>query len=90
MEIVDAELVAARLMGWLAQNPSHMLCFCETTGIVPIDLLVRGDSPDVLGGLLDFILNDDMRLQEFCRTCDIAPDLPARARQSLPGMMPDC
>ena len=88
MDIAEAELIAARLMQWLAMQPDYMLRFCESAGVVPIDLLTRGDEPEVLGGLLDFLLSDDALVQEFCMAYELEHDVPAQARACLPGAMP--
>ena len=41
--------------------------------------------PEILGGVLDFILMDEQRLINFCETVRLRPEMPGIARRLLPG-----
>ena len=85
MQQQQAEILALRALGYLAEHEEFMARFMALTGLAPADILQRGDDADMLAGVLDFFLGDEKLLIEFCQSAQIAQQLPAKARQALPG-----
>ncbi len=81
----QAEILALKILGWLAENPDEMEKFTTLAGITPADILQQADNADMLGGMMDFFLSDDTMLTRFCEEQNIDPFLPAQARRLLPG-----
>tara|TARA_R110002124_G_scaffold44730_1_gene135996 strand:+ start:956 stop:1249 length:294 start_codon:yes stop_codon:yes gene_type:complete len=81
----QAELIAIQALGHIAAEEDLLFAFFDMTGLSPDDLRARASEPEILGGVLDFILMDDQRLLTFCETAQIRPELPGIARKLLPG-----
>jgi hypothetical protein len=80
-----AKALCDDILGWLAQDPARLGRFLADTGLAPQDLRPAMAQGDLDLPLIDFLLADEARLLEFCAAQDIAPTLPARLRQTLPG-----
>lgn len=81
----QAEIMALQMLGWLAAEPEILDRFAALTGITPSDIAGQADNAEMLGGLMDFILQDEELLTQFCTAHEIDPETPALARQVLPG-----
>jgi hypothetical protein len=55
------------------------------TGIGVGDLRSAASNPEILAGVLDYVLQDEAMLLAFCKAADIRPDEPIHARAYLPG-----
>jgi len=85
MNADQAELIAIQALGHIAAEEDLLFAFVDLTGLSPNDLRARASEPEILGGILDFILMDDQRLIAFCETMNLRPEMPAIARKLLPG-----
>ena len=85
MNTDQAELIAIQALGHIAAEEDLLFAFVDLTGLSPNDLRARAGEPEILGGILDFILMDDQRLLAFCETMNLRPEMPAIARKLLPG-----
>ncbi len=85
MQAEQAELIAIKALGHIAGDDELLFAFFDITGLSPADLRERGGDPEILGGVLDFILMDEARLLAFCEAAGLKPELPGRARKLLPG-----
>ncbi|MBX3505700.1 MAG: DUF3572 domain-containing protein [Parvibaculum sp.] len=81
----EAELLALRALGHIAADEDLLGDFMALSGLSPEELRARAAEPEMLGGILDFILADEARLLAFCEAEELRPELPARARLALPG-----
>lgn len=81
----QAEILALQMLGWLAGEAEHLDRFAALTGITPSDIAGQADNAEMLGGLMDFVLQDEELLTQFCTAYEINPEAPAMARQALPG-----
>lgn len=80
-----AETIALKALAFIAADETHLTAFMAACGCSPEEI---GDSvrdPAFLGGVLDFVLQDDEMILDFCRSADIAPTDLTRARHALPG-----
>lgn len=80
-----AETIALRALAWLAGNEELLPVFLGATGAGEDDMRERAQDPEFLGSVLEFLMNDDAWVVEFCDTHQLRYDQPMLARQALPG-----
>jgi hypothetical protein len=80
-----AESVALRGLCFVADSPERLGRFLAATGVDPEELRARAADPELLAGLLDYLLSDEALLVGFCESDGCDPSLPGRARTHLPG-----
>jgi hypothetical protein len=85
MNADQAELIAIQALGHVAAEEDLLFAFVDLCGLNPAELRDRAGDPEILGGVLDFILQDDQRLLAFCETASLRPEMPGIARKLLPG-----
>lgn len=83
-----AELLAIRALGYLADEPDRLSRFVALSGMAPHELRAHAADPAFLGGVLDFLLEDEAALLDFAAAAGIKPEAVARARHALPGAPP--
>ena len=81
----DAEVLALKALGWAAADGEALGEFLKLSGLELSDLRARAADPELLGGLIDFILASDARTEAFCATEGITPEELHKARRALPG-----
>ncbi len=84
----EAQSIAILALSFLTRDPDRLERFMGWTGLAVDDLAQAVANPDMLGGVLDYLLTDEALLVEFAEDANLAPEEPARARQALPGYMP--
>lgn len=62
--------------------------FLALSGVTPDDLRARADDPEILAAVLEFLLANERDLIAFCEAQNLAPEIPARCRDLLPGSGP--
>jgi len=85
MKLEQAEIIAIQALGHIAGDDDLLPAFFDITGLSPDNFRARAGEPEILGGVLDFLLMDEARLLAFCEAAGIRPDLPGVARKLLPG-----
>jgi hypothetical protein len=80
-----ATAVAQEALIWLAGRPDALEGFLAASGATTEDLRAGADDPEFLGFVLDHLLQFEELVVAFARDAGVAPDLPARARATLPG-----
>lgn len=83
-----AETIALMALAHLAGDQDMLHRFLGESGMGADDLRQAAGDPGTLGGILDFILNDEARVLAFAAAAGLAPDEPLRARHILPGGAP--
>ncbi len=81
----SAEVVALKVLGWLAENEGMLILFMGASGAAASDLQTRAGDPIFLGSVLDFILMDDAWVIAACTACGLPFTALAQARAALPG-----
>lgn len=61
------------------------MAYLRLSGITPEELKNSAADPATLGSILDYFLQNEKRLIEFCQAGKISPDQVQKARQFLPG-----
>jgi hypothetical protein len=80
-----AELLAIQALGWLAGNDDLLPVFLGATGASVGDLAQGAGNPSFLASVLDFLMNDDAWVIEFCDATGHRYTDPMQARAWLPG-----
>jgi hypothetical protein len=80
-----AETLALQALAWIAAEPERLSGLMATTGLWPDEVSARATEPAFLGGVLDFLLGDEVQLLAFCTEMGVPPESPARLRAALPG-----
>ena len=83
-----AQSIAILALSYLTRDPDRLDRFTGWTGLAIDDLAQAVANPDMLGGVLDYLLGDEKLLLDFTADAGIAPEEPAQARRALPGYMP--
>jgi hypothetical protein len=80
-----AETLALRLMALMMQDAGRAGAFLAAAGLTPGDLAARAADPDMLAGLVDFVLQDDAMVLEAAASLGLPPDRIVALRRALPG-----
>jgi hypothetical protein len=79
----DAETVAIRAIGFLAEDTRRLGRFLSLTGMEPQTLVAGAESTPVQVAVLDHLLGDESLLMVFCGHANIAPEMIRAARMLL-------
>jgi Protein of unknown function (DUF3572) len=85
MHDLAAETLALEALGYLAADQAGLVRFLAASGLERDDLRARAASPELLAGVLDFVLSDDALLADFCDARRLSAKDVHRARRALPG-----
>lgn len=84
-----AETIAARALGYLAEDPERLGRFLALSGLDPSSIRQASQSAGFLPAVLDHILSDERLVVEFAEREGIPPEAIPRARLALGGPAPD-
>lgn len=85
MNADQAQVLALRALGWLAQDEDLMGRFLGLAGTDIDTLRAQADQPETLGAVLDFLLSDEAAVRAFCTDQGYPPTAALQARAALPG-----
>ena len=80
---VDAEALALRLLGRIAQDPERLGAFLAETGLSPATIRAATSEPGFLGAVLEHVSADENRLLALAAEESVAPETIAAARARL-------
>lgn len=80
-----AQLLAIRVLAWLAADDELLPAFLAATGASPGEISARAEDADFHLAILDFLLMDDERVIAFCDAHGLPYTTPQTARAHLPG-----
>lgn len=80
-----AELIALKVLGWLASDEEIFPVFLGSSGISAGELKARATEVEILTAVLDFVTMDDIWVNACAEATGLDPHDPLRARQALPG-----
>ena len=80
-----AQVMALEALSWVLGRDDLLGNFLNNTGASPQDLAQLAKQPLFLGAVLDFIMEDDQRVTEFCEDHSRPLTSVQAARASLPG-----
>jgi hypothetical protein len=84
----SAEVTALRALAWVVTDQDRAMRFLSVTGCDSETLRRRAGEAEVLGAVLDFLLDDEASLLAFADEVDLPAQSVALARFALPGAMP--
>jgi hypothetical protein len=80
-----AEVLALRILGWLAGNDELLPVFQGSTGATDANIRAGATDPVFLGAVLDFVMMDDAWVVQCCDSLGLRHQEVMLARQALPG-----
>lgn len=88
MIVDEAERIAIKALAFLAADAERLGGFLGATGLGPQELRDKAQDPELLAGVLDYLLGDEAMVIEFCRALAVPPGNIGQARAQLPGYAP--
>ena len=85
MKPEDAEMVAIKMIEWLAKDERTFGNFARATGVTVEDFKEHASNPEFLASVIDFLLSSEDMVVAFCEDLSLPFDLPMEARKALPG-----
>ncbi len=89
MDASAAETLALRGLAHLAADGDALVRFLTISGLDLDDLRDRAADPEVLAGVVDFILSDEALCAAFLNAERLEPQMLHAARRALPGIAPE-
>ena len=81
----EAAFIAIKSLAYISQSPDELAKFLNNTGLEPTDVIRLRENMHFLGGVLDFVTNDQSLLLAFCSHEDFSPAQIENARYKLTG-----
>ncbi len=81
----EAAFIAIKSLAYISQSPDELIKFLNVTGLAPADVIRLRENMRFLGGVLDFLSNDQSLLLAFCSHEDFSPAQIENARVKLSG-----
>lgn len=81
----EAIEIAQSALLWFLADPERIGGLLGVSGLSPGDLRRRAGEAEFLGFVLDHLMSEDDWLLAFTEETGLPPDVPLRARASLPG-----
>ena len=85
MQEEKAQTIALTALGWIAANDELFPAFLAATGASLAELRSRAADPMFLAAVLDFLLQEDAWVLDFCAENSLPPPSLQSARAALPG-----
>ena len=85
MNEAAAQTLALQALAWVLGQDELLGFFLSNTGASPSDLAQLAQTPLFLGAVLDFIMEDDARVINFCTDHSHPLTAVQSARAALPG-----
>ena len=83
MTLEEAETVALKGLGFLANSVADLERFVAGSGVDPAAFRLRAEDPHFLAAVIDFLLMDDALLLAFCRAESLDPRQIHMAQHAL-------
>lgn len=80
-----AEAQALEILGWLVGQEDLLPVFLGSSGLGEDDLRTRLGEPELLLGVLDFVMMDDAWVRRVCDAHGLQYDSLMQIRGALPG-----
>lgn len=85
MKEEQAGVLALQILAALGEDGAEIGAFLDEAGLGARELAARASEPEVLGAVLDFVLQREKLLLALCARLDVKPTEVIRARAVLPG-----
>jgi hypothetical protein len=87
LSTASAEVTALQALAWVVTDQDRAVRFLTQTGCDADTLRCRAGEAEVLGAVLDFLLDDEASLLAFADEVDLPAQSVALARYALPGAL---
>ena len=84
-----AETLALKGLAHLAADGDALVRFLMISGLELENLRVRAADPELLAGVIDFLLSDEVLCAAFLNAEGLEPSELHSARRALPGSQPE-
>lgn len=81
----SAHVLALQALAFVAADEDLLLPFLAQSGLDPAALRARAEDPQLLAGVVDFLLAEDARVLAFAAGAGIRPEALITLRAALPG-----
>lgn len=81
----EAEAVAVEALGFLASDPARFTAFLSESGLDLPDVRARAGDPELLTGILDYVVRDESQLLVFAAAASHPPERVVMAYHVLAG-----
>ena len=81
----SAQTLALHALAHLLADQDRATRFCAASGVAGEDMAGQLGDPAFLGGVLDFVLEDEALLAEIAAAAGLTPEAVGAARSQLPG-----
>ena len=81
-----AEILALEALAWLVGRQDDIGRFLHVSGLETGDLRRAAGKAELLGSLLDFLLQNEPLLVEFCQDSSVSPKAVHAARHKLESL----
>lgn len=85
MTAEGAQTLALNALAYLLADPDRASRFCVASGVAGEDMANQLGDAAFLGGVLDFVLEDEALLAEIAAAAGLSPEAVGAARRQLPG-----
>jgi hypothetical protein len=89
MQRSAAETIALQALTYLAVDGDGLLRFLMVSGLELDDLRARAGNPELLAGVIDFLLSDEALCAGFLFEENLDNSMLYAARRALPGAVQD-
>jgi hypothetical protein len=89
MQRSAAETIALKALGHLATEGDGLVRFLTISGLELDDLRSRAGNPELLAGVIEFLLSDEALCEGFLAAENLDSSTLYAARRALPGAAPD-
>jgi hypothetical protein len=89
MQRSAAETIALKALAHLAAEGDALVRFLTLSGLELDDLRARAHHPELLTGVVDFVLSDEALCERFLAAEHLDAQALHAARRALPGMAQD-
>jgi hypothetical protein len=80
-----AQALALTALAYVLEDPDRAARFCGASGLAGADLAAQLGDAAFLGGVLDFVLEDEALLAGVAAAAGLPPEAVLGARRRLPG-----
>ena len=84
-QAADPHETAIAVLGWLADDPEMFGRFLALTGVAPGQVRNAVNDPGFLAGLMDFLMNHEPTLLQFCQDNDVRVEWVQSCHQYFTG-----
>ncbi len=82
-----SDVIALKAVTYLLSDEKRISWLIGETGMDTTILRRMPDHPEILAGILDFLLSHENILVDFAETCDVDPTMIYKIRPNYPGFV---